>query len=198
MTCLCLTRNRRKLLRRAISCFRSQTHPNRELLILADGEDVRDLVPADAPVRLLHLSGHAEIGAKRNLGCERAAGEIIAHWDDDDWSAPERLDDQVARLLASGRAVTGYRSMRFTDGARWWLYRGAADYALGTSLCFRRAWWERHRFPALQIGEDNEFVRAAAATGQLETADAGELMWATIHAGNTSPRRLSGANWAEL
>jgi hypothetical protein len=156
------------------------------------------LVPADHSIRLLELEGAAQIGEKRNLGCDRALGEIIVHWDDDDWSAPGRLADQVERLVESKLACTGYRSMRFTDGTRWWLYQGTPLFALGTSLCYLKEWWRAHPFRYVQIGEDNHFVNAAAAERQLVTSDAGELMWATVHATNTSPRSLSGSAWKLL
>lgn len=195
---MCLTRNRRQWLPKAITCYQKQTYPNRELLILADGESVRDLIPIDDSIRLLELSGSAEIGDKRNLGCERARGPIICHWDDDDYSAPGRIDDHVGRLLESNLSVTGYNSMRFTDGVRWWLYTGAPHYALGTSLCYRREWWRSHPFPSLHVGEDSGFTGAANAAGQLVSVDAGELMWASIHGGNTSPRQLTGSAWKLL
>lgn len=196
-TCLCLTRNRRAWLRRAIDCFLAQTHRDAELLIVADGEDVRDLAAAGERVRLVHVEPAENIGRKRNLGCTLARGGTICHWDDDDYSAPGRLADQLARLEASRKAVTGYHSMRFTDGEKWWQYLGTPDYALGTSLCYRRAWWEAHPFPHLQTGEDNRFVKEASDHRQLSTADAGALMLATIHAGNSSPRIL-GSNWKLL
>lgn len=166
---------------------------------MSEGEDVRDLVPVDdESIRLIHIEERFPIGAKRNFGCARASGEIIAHWDDDDYSAPGRLADQVARLQASGNAVTGYRSMRFTDGVESWRYQGTSLFAVGTSLCYRREWWREHPFPSRQIGEDNEFVSDAVRAGQLATAEAGDLMHASIHPGNTSPRQLSGASWIKL
>ncbi len=168
------------------------------MLILADGESVRDLVPDDPSIRLLELDGNPTIGDKRNLGGSRAGGSVIAHWDDDDHSAPERLTDQIRRLIDSGQSVTGYCSMRFTDGSRSWLYRGATHYAIGTSLCYRRDWWQSHPFPGLQVGEDGAFAATAHQAGQLTTAEAGELMHATIHPGNTSPRQLTGRQWVAL
>jgi hypothetical protein len=159
-------------------------------LILADGEEVSDLVPNDHRIRLLCLDGSPVIGDKRNLGCSRAAGEIIAHWDDDDYSAPERLADQVGRLIETGKAVTGYRSMRFTDGKRWWLFTYRQHNALGTSLCYRKEWWQQYPFPPKHVGEDGEFTNWAANRGQLVTVDAGELMYARNHTGNTSKRPL--------
>ena len=198
MTCLCLTKDRRRWLPHAIRCFRRQTYGNAELLILADGADVLDLVPDDPRIRLIHLEGPLNIGDKRNFGCERAAGDVIAHFDDDDHSAPERLADQIRRLDESGRNVTGFHSMRFVaaDG-QWWKYSGAPGYALGTSLCYRREWWRNHRFPSVQIGEDNAMVAVANAAGELVTAEAGELMHATIHPGNTSPRG-QGSSWKKI
>lgn len=197
VTALCLTRDRRNWLPQAIRNWQLQTYPDRELLIVADGADVSDLVPLDQRIRLIGPSGAATIGAKRNFGCAAAHGQIICHWDDDDWNAPERIADQVARLLTSGKAVTGYHTMRFTTGAQWWRFKGTPNYALGTSLCYLRTWWMGHRFQELQVGEDNSFVFEAATAQQLATADAGELMHATIHAGNTSPREIK-AGWERL
>ena len=178
-------------------CFLQQQASNAEMLILSDGPDVRDLVPDDDRIRLIHLAGHPGIGDKRNFGCERSAGEFIAHWDDDDHSAPGRLADQLARLEQTGKSVTGYHSIRFTDGERWWKYSGTPNYSVGTSLVYRRAWWKQNRFRSVQIGEDNQFVAVASAAGELVTADAGDLMHATIHKGNTSPRKM-GSSWTAI
>jgi hypothetical protein len=93
--------------------------------------------------------------------------------------------------------VTGYHSMRFTDGVSWWKYNGTPSYALGTSLLYRRDWWRLHPFQSKNIGEDNHFVNEAAAAKVLRSVDAGVFMYATIHAGNTSPRMI-GQNWTLL
>src|SRR5258708_22995278 len=113
VTGLCLTRNRREWLGKAIESFQRQKYRRSELMILADGQDVRHLVPERDPrIRLIHLEGRPEIGAKRNYGCERAAGEIIGHFDDDDYSAPGRLADHVQRLLEKGKALTRFHSLQ--------------------------------------------------------------------------------------
>jgi glycosyltransferase involved in cell wall biosynthesis len=135
------------------------------------------------------------VGEARNAGCRESRGDLIAHWDDDDYSDAERLRDQVRRIVEHGKSVTGYRSMRFTDGARWWLYRGGPEYALGTSLCYRRDWWAKNPFPSVMVGEDNEFVKRARASSAIVSSDAGDLMYATIHPSNTSPRNIKGNNW---
>lgn len=200
MTCLCLTRNRREWLPKAITCFLDQTYQNRDLLIIADGVSVSDLVPDDDRIRLVHVDRSAQIGEKRNFGCSLATGEIIAHWDDDDFSAPERLDHQILRLNQSGKAVTGYRSMRFVrEDGRAWQFNYPAGKVLGTSLCYRRDWWEQNKFPAIHIQEDAEFVVMAYNQHQIDDVPGDlDLMYATIHGNNTSPRDLQNPCYRAL
>jgi hypothetical protein len=156
---------------------------------------VRDLLPSSRNVRLIHLAQHLRIGEKRNYAASRAAGAAICHWDDDDWSEPGRIDDQVQRLKTC--EVTGYHTMKFTDGGNWWKYTATPTYAVGTSLCYWKTWWQAHPFQTLNIGEDNAFVAEAAAAQKLVSVDGIDQMHATIHTGNSSPR-VYGMNWTQI
>ena len=40
------------------------------------------------------------MGAKHNMACEMAQGEVIVHWDDDDWMAGRRVSYQVGELFS--------------------------------------------------------------------------------------------------
>jgi glycosyltransferase involved in cell wall biosynthesis len=160
----------------AIECYESQTYPLRELVIVED---------------------EGTVGAKRNLACSRVKGEIICHWDDDDWSQPERIQDQVERLSASGKQITGYHSMLFLDESGcWWKYKGHEGYALGTSLCYFKDFWRKRPFQDLKWSEDNAFIKGI----EVASVDAEEMMWARIHSGNTSEKmsKLSCANWEKI
>lgn len=213
VTALCLTRNRRRWLPRAIQCFQDQTYSNKRLLILADGEDVWDLIPTwDTRITLCTLpedNRPRTIGEKRNLGCSLATTDIVALFDDDDWSCADRIEDQVDRLEATRVAVTGYRHMFFhaSEGEEnWWRYDGVPMHVLGTSLCFKRSWWTDHPFPPMHTSEDTTFSSLAAfmgpglvkvdiadpmVVGNLAIADGLGMQVASIHPGNTSPRDLS-------
>src|SRR5438094_9881235 len=97
VSCIMPTRNRRPLAAQAVAYFLRQDYPNRELIVVDDGdESVADLIPDDARVRYRYLDHRLSVGAKRNLACELSRGELIAHWDDDDWMAADRLSRQVA------------------------------------------------------------------------------------------------------
>lgn len=188
VTCLCLTRNRRDWLPKAIEAYLAQTYTPRELLIIADGDRVEDLVPERPDIRLIHIEEGRLIGDKRQFGVTHARGQYVAHWDDDDWSAPHRLDDQIARLQASGKALTGYSTLHFTDGARWWVFRGDPGYVIGTSMCYRRDYALKNPFPVKQIGEDGEFFHAARIANEISSDEADFQIVASVHGTNTSPR----------
>lgn len=195
VSCVMPTRNRRDFLPAAIRCFQWQTWPQKELVIVADGQDVRDVIPAD-PMISYHYLGNPQmaIGAKRNLCASRCRGKVICHFDDDDHSEPERLADQI-RYIQAGAPITGYRSMLFVDqtNRRAWHYVG--HYAIGTSLCYTRQWWEEHPFrPEFRSGEDNDMTARMARTVIKTIEDAG-LMFARTHAGNTSRRDTGASNY---
>ena len=182
---------------KAIECFRKQTYANKQLLIVADHDPhTHDRYLAEATIALVGDAPHAvivgrysNIGTKRNAGCSNAHGDIVCHFDDDDYSAPDRISDQVATLQRTGKAVTGYMSMPFVnDKGEWWRYRGNPGYVLGTSLCYRRDWWVEHTFSPINIQEDLLFVNEALKYRQIECAPDAGLMYATTHATNTSTR----------
>ena len=86
------TFNRRAFIPLALKRFLAQDYPNKELVIVDDGaEAIGNLVNAVPGVRYIRLNQRLSIGAKRNLACREARGELIAQWDDDDWYAPDRL-----------------------------------------------------------------------------------------------------------
>jgi len=194
------TRARPLFITAALDCFISQTWYEKELVILDDSDCPSFATPPQIEgVRYYRMAQRLAIGAKRNICCSRAEGDVICHWDDDDYSSPYRMEEQAERLIKTGAMVTGYHSMRFTDGARWWQYAGSEkDYALGTSLMYRREYWEAHPFPAdKNVGEDSDFIHPARQAGTIACGDADGFMWARNHSQNTDERKM-GVLWREI
>jgi hypothetical protein len=198
VTCLCLTRNRREWLAKAIDYYLAQSYEPRELLIIADGENVSDIVPQRPDIRLIHIEEGRNIGNKRNFGVGQALGKYVAHWDDDDRSAPDRLLEQHHRLKCSGLPVTGYSQFDFTDFSSWWSFDGGKNYAPGSSLLYEKLWALEHPFPEIQVGEDGEFVKAARQRNQIITHPSSGMLTASIHPENTSPRSVHLDGWSKL
>jgi glycosyltransferase involved in cell wall biosynthesis len=186
------TRGRRELAVQAVQCYLAQDYLRKELLILDDEDDPSFNWDVGDPPEGVFYFTHPErlpIAEKRNLLCLIGRGEYVAHFDSDDWSDPSRLTKQVAVLKQTGKAVTGFKSMLFYDVSRNQVsrYQRQGDYALGTSLVYRKSWWQEHRFyQDDKTTEDNQFVYAARDAGELAAVDGDDCMVARIHPGNTT------------
>lgn len=176
VSCIMLTTgNRPDFEAIAINCFHKQSYPNKELVI---------------------VDGEGKIGFKRNRGCYQANGEIIIHWDNDDIYSPDRISDQVTRLVNSGVDLTGYYEMSFFDErGDWWRYSGKQNYILGVSMCYWKSFWEIHHFKdELHICEDLEFQQGV----KTFSSDSRLHILARVHKGNTSVKRLETSRWSKV
>ena len=209
VSCIMPTRDRRPFVGQSIRYFLRQDYPDAELVIVDDGVDpVADLVPDDPRIRYARPDTALSIGAKRNLGCAMARGELVAHWDDDDWMAPHRLRRQVEVLLGTGAGVCGLVDLLYygpLDGDGW-LYRGGAggtdargaaggrSHVAGCSIVYRRAVWAEQGFPDVNVGEDSAFV-GRLAPDRVRAIDDRSLMVGLLHGGNVAPKPFGARQW---
>ncbi|HWR36375.1 MAG TPA: glycosyltransferase family A protein [Clostridia bacterium] len=188
------TDRRRQFIPRAVACYLAQTWQEKELVVVDDGAaPMWDLVQHVPGIVYLRYPPRMNVGRKRNIACEHSAGDVIAHWDDDDWSTPDRLVVQADRLLGTKKPLSGDGSLLFwdvrTNDAS--IYAGGKDYACGSTLMYRKDFWEQNRFLGVECGEDSNFVGRAARLGKLDVREDSEVrpvVIATIHHGNTSAR----------
>jgi glycosyltransferase involved in cell wall biosynthesis len=198
-TCIMPTYNRRAFVPQAIRCFLRQDYPNAELLVIDDGTDsVEDCVPQTERIRYLRLERKMTIGAKRNFACEQARGQFIVHWDDDDWYPANRVTRQIAAL--GDRDISGSSRIYYYDASaqQAWEYRYPKvnqAWVGGNTLAYRKAFWQQHRFPDVQVGEDSRFVWSSRGRSICDLADPG-LCVATAHSGNTSRKDFRGSYWS--
>lgn len=196
------TCNRRRFVGQAIWYFLRQDYPSRELIIVDDGEDsVADLVPDDERIRYVRLERRLSVGAKRNLACRRARGQLIAHWDDDDWMAANRLSVQVGELTAAGADLCGAQELLHyrLEAGQAWLYRpqtGGRPWLAGCTLLYRRRAWGAHPFAE---GEGDAADAAAFVArfdpGQVRAMANPPFYVALLHAENTTARNLNDPCW---
>lgn len=212
-----LTADRQALADRAVRCYLSQTYEPRYLFILDSGRTAYELPEIrpnpNARITVVHgeFSPRLNIGQLRNFAMTLLSRcDIVCNWDDDDWSAPERIADQVKLLQESGCDAVGYREMLFwrhehyseylpTLGAsaethtlhhpgEAWLYRNTDPrYIISTSLCYWRKTWERVPFAVTPIREWKPWFEGGVQTfGALDqTLGGGPKMIAEIHGSNT-------------
>lgn len=185
-------------LARAIHCWQNQSWPDRDLLVLSDGEGRSGIAAAvraaaDPRIHHIHAAQQPTLGDKWNLGIGLLEGPLVAFWADDDWHHPERLAIVAEALLRADAALCGSRLMlahRVRD-ARTFLYRAAVDPPFLTSgaLVFRKTLWERHRFPARARGEDAmwmmDILRGSRERKDYVALEDERLYVAFVHGENT-------------
>ncbi len=94
---------------KAISCFRAQTYPYKELLIINNAHTQFEAsglnIQAEPNVFLIDTPYRFPAGLARNYGISAANGQILAQFDADYWHAPQRLESQIATMAANSAQV---------------------------------------------------------------------------------------------
>jgi glycosyltransferase involved in cell wall biosynthesis/SAM-dependent methyltransferase len=200
VSCILPTHNRRAFFTESVRYFRHQDYSDKELIVVDDGTDcVRDLIPDDPRIRYFRLDSRHTVGTKRNLACEHASGDIILHWDDDDWQAGWRVSYQISELLKSNAQLCGLDRLLYYEPSadRAWQYcypKNNRPWVSGNTLCYKKSFWQQHRFAEINVAEDARFVWRAAAEDVLRLDDH-RFIVALIHGDNVSPKITRGAYW---
>jgi hypothetical protein len=197
VSCIMATANRPELVPKAVEYFQRQEYPSLELVIVDNGrEPVDQVIPDDPRIRYVRPAKALTLAATHNLACELASGEIICHWDDDDWMAAWRVSYQVQDLLRGGEeTICGLSTLLFYDpmARRAWRYQypeTARPWLSGATFCYRKKFWEQHRFPDLPGGADTTLVWSLPAACVRAHTDT-RFIVATVHRANTSARRVN-------
>jgi len=126
ISCLMVTQPARiELTRLAIGDFAAQSHAQRELIVVHDGDAAHDALlvriaqACTAQVRVLRQRPGMTLGALRNAAVAAATGDFVCQWDDDDRYHPERLALQL-RALTAANANFGF----LCDQLHWFPARG--------------------------------------------------------------------------
>ena len=195
VSCITPTANREKYIPLAIRYFLSQDYANAELIIIDDGnQSVAGLIPADPRIKYFYADAIGTIGTKRNYACEKARGDIIVHWDDDEWYAPDWITRTVNYLLNADADITGLEYISYYSPVTDTFWKGsvknrnnpsrAHQWLNGPTIAYWKKFWASHPFQDLQKGEDDEFVQNPDARNFAH--DYLEGFVKILHPGNTT------------
>jgi glycosyltransferase involved in cell wall biosynthesis len=174
----------------AIDCYRRQTWPHRELVIVSAAPD------SELPVFLATLgdptiryvtAAPGPLGTLRNMSVEAARGAVLCQWDDDDLSHPQRLEFQYTQLVA-GRVGAHFLSRLLL----WWpeerrLAISSRRLWECSMLCRRLA---LPGYPAIPRREDTLMVKDMRLSGNRTSYTDQPFAYCYIaHGGNLSSAR---------
>ena len=178
-------------------CFSAQTYADIELLVLDDSPSPSAFFAHcdDPRVRYWHQDPHTANGQKRNILAGRASGEVIVHFDDDDYYAPQYVETMV-QLLAGHDLVTlsgwylyslmhqffGYWDKAnpqqehyklSPEGLRTQIFKDVTPETVyahvlgyGFTYVYRKQAWEAAKFDDAFHGSDFRFVQALLKQGR--------------------------------
>jgi len=192
ITCVCVTRARPNLLRRTIASFLAQTHEARELVVAYETDDaatpdVLDQFATDRRIIPHPISTEPKrtLGALRNEGIRRGSGEYFCQWDDDDWSHPQRLSEQLDHLQRNRQDAVALTHWLVFDRTTRRAYLSNFRLWEGSLLCAREAFDAGIRYPNLSRMEDSFFLNALLRERRVIPMVAPWLYIYEIHEQNT-------------
>ena len=203
VSCIMPTYNRDKFIKHAVNQFLEQNYPNKELIIIDDGENaIKHLIPNSPLIRYVHLSEKLDIGTKRNMACQMSKGKFIIHLDDDDFYESNWIEQQLFFLLTHELEITGLSTPLFYDksSSNFWQYNYPVTnkpWVYGATLCYTKKLWESNPFPVITCGEDNAFVWADVVKKMLPNNITTSYI-GQIHSENTSPKQIDNDRWNTL
>jgi len=178
-------------------CFSIQTHKCRELVIVDTCEqDPSEFfvqkMKEDKRVVYRHFQvpeSQWSIGLKRNLACYYAAGEVIAHFDDDDMYGPSYLTDMVKYLCNPFEAFR-LQSHELHSHGRWekmLVSLGLPAFGISDEPSLRAALYERQQ----RMGED-KFGAACAKLSSWHNFHLRSRSWGMYNACEVGDHELYG------
>ncbi len=187
-------------LRRSVAAYGAQTHRNRELVVISKSPGAEDRAATAAffsslgrsDIRFVAVTDDLSLGAQRNLSREVARGSVFCQWDDDDLSHPERLEQQLAALTASGAEAVGLQEVMQYFPATRTLYctnwRATENKCHPATIMCRRSAPIRYpeTGPTAARGEDSAVVTQLQQRGAIHyLAGAPHLFVYVSHGANT-------------
>ncbi len=204
ISCLLVTKDRLVCVKQAIDCYVAQDYPNRELVIVSEGDPFyRDAIARyikgldREDIRLVYAGNDPNtLGRARNLAMDEATGDLLCQWDDDDLYAPKRLSTQADELIArkaDASCFTDQLQLFVEARELYWVdwkqpYLAPIHQLIPGTLMMHRD--VNARYPEVGEcavrGEDSHFLEQIATTGSIAPlSGAGYLYVYTYHGVNT-------------
>lgn len=164
ISCVMVTADRHKFCSRAIAAFVNQSYPNKELVVLDNGTKPMDSLLRNVPdnevcYEYTTVTDETTLGDLRNQSLDMVRGEIVVpQWDDDDWSARDRLDRQYDVLKNKDvDACTLHGTLMHLDDPEFFNrpFLGLLKGGVPPTIMHVRD--DNVRFPSLRRTEDAEY-----------------------------------------
>jgi hypothetical protein len=164
ISCLCVTRGKPTLLRRAIECFIGQSYNSKELVVVYENDDQETMELVESlnsnAIKCVQANSKPKmtLGELRNISVYESRGELICQWDDDDWYHCRRLEMQINCLKTSFKPACVLVNWIMFDQTEEEAYFSSTQIWEGSLLCRKDILHGDLKYDSLIMGEDTALI----------------------------------------
>ena len=165
VSCLCITKNRVPLLKRAIACYLAQTYLNKELIIVYESSDVNTKhYLSNVSVKSIHsieIPSESDqcLGTLRNISIQSCNGQYFCQWDDDDWYHEKRIEFQMDVIKQSQLPASILMHWLVFDSTQNKAYISPFWHWEGSIICDKKKVQKKFQYENLPKGEDTTLIK---------------------------------------
>ncbi len=191
ISCLCITRNSIKLLRRAINCFKAQTYPVKEMVIVYESDDVhiKNYLQTVSDDNIFYYEVPSDpklpLGELRNISVEKCSGEYFCQWDDDDWYSSNRLEVQYEAIVKNCKGASMLSYWLMFDSKTNTAYLSSFRLWEGSILCRKSIIKEETKYASMEKSEDTALLKQLIESNYIFPVIKPNLYIYVFHGKNT-------------
>ena len=121
-------------------------------------EELKAIMPN---LKVFHFEGKSGNGIKRQWLIERSKGDIIVHFDDDDYYPPQRVSHAVKSLQESNKLLAGSTILYMWHVKEQRMTRSGPfhqNHATNATFAFKGKYTKTHRFADVNQGTEPSFT----------------------------------------
>ena len=190
ISCLCVTRGRVELLKRAVRAFENQSYQNKELVIVYESDDQAsdEFVTGITETNVLKMKAPSTprltLGELRNMAVRVSNGDYFCQWDDDDYYHNERLSFQFKVLRDSAMPACVLIYWIMFDEVRREAYISHMRPWEGSILCKKSVIGDDVRYKNMSRGEDTPLIQELFSRNMVFPVVMPKLYIYVYHGGN--------------
>jgi glycosyltransferase involved in cell wall biosynthesis len=203
ISCICITRAKPQMLKRAIACFTAQSYIEKELIVVYEDDDVATEYfvntykhsPGES-IRFIcvNTTPKCTLGELRNIGIDKATGTFICQWDDDDWCHVNRLEYQYNVIRNTSYKASVLTQWLVFDAIKGNAYISNKRLWEGSLLCCKSLIGQK-QYEHVAMGEDTPVIDFLKSSNHIcEIACCSNLYIYVYHGCNT----WHLAHWEEI
>lgn len=183
------THNRRFFIPQFLKIVRNQVYNGPiEILVADDGTDpILDLIKNDSAFRYIRFDEKKPLGYKRNILASEAKGEILIHFDDDDYYPPCRVSHAVESLMASDKLIAGSSLCHIYDTSLKKIFVSGPfgqNHATAGTFAYKKEYLKNNKFNDEAIAQEEPFF-TGNFTNNLLQLDTYKTILIIKHSSNT-------------